>query len=74
MGKRYSRMKKDGPRIDVLTFHTPLGMAILDILKHEANKEDSGLFDSSMLRGERHETTEIFDMFKEDFDKIMHKK
>lgn len=63
MGGRHSGMKRER-RIDILTFCSPLGMAVLDIIRKEANKEDS-----SILKGEKFETTEIFNMLKDDLDK-----
>ena len=68
MGGRHSGIKRER-RIDILTFCSPLGMAVLDIIRKEANKEDSSLFVDTILRGERFETTQIFDIFKEDLDK-----
>lgn len=69
MGGRHSGIKRER-RIDILTFCSPLGMAVLDIIRNEANKEDSSLFDDTTLKGERFETAEIFNMLKEDLDKI----
>lgn len=69
MGGRHSGIKRER-KIDILTFCSPLGMAVLDIIRKEANKEDSSLFDDTTLKGERFETTQIFNMFKEDLDKI----
>ena len=63
MGGRHSGIKRER-RIDILTFCSPLGMAVLDIIRKEASKEDS-----SILKGEKFETTEIFNMFKDDLDK-----
>lgn len=68
MGGRHSGIKRER-RIDILTFCSPLGMAVLDIIRKEANKEDSSLFDGTALKGERFETTEIFNMLKDDLDK-----
>lgn len=68
MSGRYSGNKRER-RISIFTFCSPLGMAILDIIRKEANKEDSSLFDGTALKGERFETTEIFDMLKDDLDK-----
>lgn len=68
MGGRHSGNKRER-RISILTFCSPLGMAVLDIIRKEANKEDSSLFDGTALKGERFETTEIFNMLKEDLDK-----
>lgn len=68
MGGRHSGIKRER-RIDMLTFCSPLGMAVLDIIRKEANKEDSSLFDDTTLKGERFETTEIFSMLKDDLDK-----
>lgn len=68
MGGRHSGIKREH-RIDILTFCSPLGMAVLDIIRKEANKEDSSLFDGTALEGERFETTEIFNMLKDDLDK-----
>lgn len=67
MGGRHSGNKRER-RIDILTFCSPLGMAVLDIIRKEANKEDSSLFNGTALKGERFETTQIFDMFKEDLN------
>lgn len=69
MSGRHSGIKRERG-IDILTFCSPLGMAVLDIIRKEANKEDSSLFDDTTLKGERFETTQIFNMFKEDLDKI----
>ena len=69
MGGRHSGIKRER-RIDILTFCSPLGMAVLDIIRKEVNKEDSSLFNGTALKGEKFETTEIFNMFKEDLDKI----
>lgn len=63
MSGRHSGIKRER-RIDILTFCSPLGMAVLDIIRKEANKEDSSLF-----KGEKFETTEIFNMLKDDLDK-----
>ena len=63
MGGRHSGIKRER-RIDILTFCSPLGMAVLDIIRKEANKEDS-----SILKGEKFEATEIFNMLKNDLDK-----
>lgn len=69
MGGRHSGIKREFRR-DILTFCSPLGMAVLDIIRKEANKEDSSLFNGTALKGEKFETSEIFDMFKEeDLDK-----
>jgi len=68
MGGRHSGIKRER-RIDILTFCSPLGMAVLDIIRKEANKEDISLFDGTTLKGERFETTEIFNMLKDDLDK-----
>ena len=68
MGGRHSGNRRER-RIDILTFCSPLGMAVLDIIRKEANKEDSSLFDGTALKGERFETTEIFNMLKDDLDK-----
>ena len=63
MGGRHSGIKRER-RIDILTFCSPLGMAVLDIIRKEANKEDC-----SILKGEKFETTEIFNMLEDDLDK-----
>jgi hypothetical protein len=68
MGGRHSGIKRER-RIDILTFCSPLGMAVLDIIRKEANKEDSSLFNGTALKGEKFETTEIFNMLKDDLDK-----
>lgn len=68
MGGRHSGIKRER-RIDILTFCSPLGMAVLDIIRKEANKEDSSLFNGTALKGERFETSEIFSMLKDDLDK-----
>lgn len=68
MSGRHSGIKRERI-IDILTFCSPLGMAVLDIIRKEANKEDSGLFNGSTLKGEKFETSEIFNMLKEDLDK-----
>lgn len=68
MGGRHSGIKRER-RIDILTFCSPLGMAVLDIIRKEANKEDSSLFDGTALKGEKFETSEIFNMLKNDLDK-----
>lgn len=68
MSGRHSGMKRERG-IDILTFCSPLGMAVLDIIRKEANKEDSSLFDGTALKGERFETAEIFGMLKDDLDK-----
>ena len=68
MGGRHSGIKRER-RIDILTFCSPLGMAVLDIIRKEANKEDSSLFNGTALKGEKFETAEIFNMLKDDLDK-----
>ena len=68
MGGRHSGMKRERG-IDILTFCSPLGMAVLDIIRKEANKEDSSLFNDTTLKGEKFETSEIFNMLKNDLDK-----
>lgn len=68
MGGRHSGIKRER-RIDILTFCSPLGMAVLDIIRKEANKEDSSLFNGTALKGEKFEATEIFNMLKNDLDK-----
>lgn len=68
MSGRHSGIKRER-RIDILTFCSPLGMAVLDIVRKEANKEDSNLFNSTTLKGEKFETSEIFNMLKDDLDK-----
>lgn len=68
MSGRHSGIKRER-RIDILTFCSPLGMAVLDIIRKEANKEDSTLFDGTDLKGEKFETAEIFGMLKDDLDK-----
>ena len=68
MGGRHSGIKREC-RIDILTFCSPLGMAVLDIIRKEANKEDSSLFNGTALKGEKFEATEIFNMLKNDLDK-----
>ena len=68
MGGRHSGIKRER-RIDILTFCSPLGMAVLDIIRKEANKEDSSLFNATTLKGEKFEATEIFDILKNDLDK-----
>lgn len=68
MGGRHSGIKRER-RIDILTFCSPLGMAVLDIIRKEANKEDSSLFNGTALKGEKFETSEIFNMLKDDLDK-----
>jgi len=68
MSGRHSGIKRER-RIDILTFCSPLGMAVLDIIRKEANKEDSSLFNGTALKGEKFETSEIFNMLKDDLDK-----
>lgn len=68
MSGRHSGIKRER-RIDILTFCSPLGMAVLDIIRKEANKEDSSLFNDTALKGEKFETSEIFNMLKDDLDK-----
>ena len=68
MGGRHSGIKRER-RIDILTFCSPLGMAVLDIIRKEANKEDSSLFNGTALKGEKFESSEIFSMLKDDLDK-----
>lgn len=68
MSGRHSGIKRERG-IDILTFCSPLGMAVLDIIRKEANKEDSSLFDGTDLKGEKFETTEIFNILKDDLDK-----
>lgn len=68
MSGRHSGIKRER-RIDILTFCSPLGMAVLDIIIKEANKEDSSLFNGTALKGEKFETSEIFNMLKNDLDK-----
>lgn len=68
MSGRHSGIKRER-RIDILTFCSPLGMAVLDIIRKEANKEDSSLFNGTTLKGEKFETAEIFNMLKDDLDK-----
>ena len=68
MSGRHSGIKRER-RIDILTFCSPLGMAVLDIIRKEANKEDSSLFNGTALKGENFETAEIFNMLKDDLDK-----
>lgn len=68
MSGRHSGIKRER-RIDTLTFCSPLGMAVLDIIRKEASKEDSSLFNGTALKGEKFETAEIFNMFKDDLDK-----
>ena len=68
MSGRHSGIKRERG-IDILTFCSPLGMAVLDIIRKEANKEDSSLFDDTTLKGERFETTQIFNILKDDLDK-----
>jgi hypothetical protein len=68
MSGRHSGIKRER-RIDMLTFCSPLGMAVLDIIRKEANKEDSSLFNGTALKGEKFETSEIFNMLKDDLDK-----
>ena len=68
MSGRHSGMKRERG-IDILTFCSPLGMAVLNIIRKEANKEDSSLFNDTTLKGEKFETSEIFSMLKNDLDK-----
>jgi hypothetical protein len=68
MSGRHSGIKRER-RIDILTFCSPLGMAVLDIIRKEANKKDSSLFDGTDLKGEKFETAEIFGILKDDLDK-----
>ena len=68
MSGRHSGIKRER-RIDILTFCSHLGMAVLDIIRKEANKEDSSLFNATALKGEKFETSEIFNMLKDDLDK-----
>ena len=68
MGGRHSGIKRERG-IDILTFCSPLGMAVLDIIRKEANKEDSSLFNDTTLKGENFETAEIFNTLKNDLDK-----
>ena len=68
MGGRHSGNRRER-RIDILTFCSPLGMAVLDIIRKEANKEDSSLFNDTTLKGEKFETAEMFDMLRDDLDK-----